>query len=170
MDGPLPKRACILESVHLKSRKFFSWKKMIKLLVCSLVLLILIKSSHQDPEDIEIQKRFNNAHFLRRRQRYPDNFFWCSFPLRKYCKNYLVIACFHEKRIPNLQSKWASSIACHLKKQVIRWFDWLKIRENNLKIPFRNFFKHFKFRYGKAGMYPQGRPVRPWSYLNFQIP
>merc|ERR1740129_1330864 len=41
---------------------------MIKLVVCSLVLLIIIKSSHQDPEDEEIQKRFNNAHLLRGRR------------------------------------------------------------------------------------------------------
>merc|ERR1740129_571792 len=46
---------------------------MIKLVVCSLVLLIIIKSSHQDPEDEEIQKRFNNAHLLRgRRSLYED--------------------------------------------------------------------------------------------------
>ena len=53
---------------------------MIKLVVCSLVLLIIIKSSHQDPEDEEIQKRFNNAHLLRGRRRYLDNF-WSSFSL-----------------------------------------------------------------------------------------
>merc|ERR1740129_908458 len=46
---------------------------MIKLVVCSLVLLTIIKSSHQDPEDEEIQKRFNNAHLLRgRRSLYED--------------------------------------------------------------------------------------------------
>merc|ERR1719319_787321 len=46
---------------------------MIKLVVCSLVLLIIIKSSHQDPEDEEIQKRFNNAHLLRgQRSLYED--------------------------------------------------------------------------------------------------
>jgi len=50
-----------------------SRSKMIKLVVCSLVLLILIKSSHQDPEDEEIEKRFNNAHLLRgRRSLYED--------------------------------------------------------------------------------------------------
>ena len=70
---------CISINDDVKSCDFFSWSKMIKLVVCSLVLLIIIKSSHQDQEDEEIQKRFNNAHLLRGRRRYLDQF-RCSFP------------------------------------------------------------------------------------------
>ena len=66
---------CISINDDVKNIDFFSRSKMIKLVVCSLVLLILIKSSHQDPEDEEIQKRFNNAHLLRGRRRYLDNHF-----------------------------------------------------------------------------------------------